>query len=80
LRLQEAAGRKVQLVPASAALDSVVLMADIIEDGRIVVDRTGVWVRWREREATLRAEADRVSVIAEARARAVFAYYARMRR
>jgi predicted nucleotidyltransferase len=79
-RLRAAAGRDVQLVTVDAGATSALLMADIVEDGRVLVDRAGVWSSWREREAGLRAEAERTQSNAEARARAVFAYYGRPRR
>ncbi len=79
-RLREAAGRDVQLVTVAAASTSALLMADIVEDGRVLVDRTGAWSTWRDGAAGLRAEAKRTQSQAEARARAVFAYYGRPRR
>jgi predicted nucleotidyltransferase len=79
-RLRDASYRDVQLVTLAVASTSALLMADILEDGRVLVDRTGAWSGWRERQADLRAQADRAQSGAEARARAVFAYYARMRR
>jgi predicted nucleotidyltransferase len=78
-RLRDAGGRNVQLVTVAAASTSPLLMADIVEDGRVLVDRANAWPRWRERQSRLRTEADRTQSEAEERARAVFAYYGRAR-
>jgi uncharacterized protein len=78
-RLREVAGRDVQLVTVAAASLSTLLMADVVEDGRALVDRAGTWPSWQERRFGLRADAERTQARAEARARAVFAYYGRPR-
>jgi predicted nucleotidyltransferase len=79
-RLRDAAGREVQLVTLEAASSSPVLMADAVEDGRVLVDRMSAWPAWSERASRLRAEADRTQSDAEDRAREVFEYYGRVSR
>jgi predicted nucleotidyltransferase len=76
-RIGEAAGRPVQLLALEEAEESALLMADVVEDGRVLIDRDGIWPAWRAREQDLRAEATREAEAAETRARAVFAYYGR---
>jgi predicted nucleotidyltransferase len=79
-RLRDAAGRDAQLVTVEAASSSPLLMADVVEDGRVLVDRMSAWPAWRERESRLRAAANRKQTDAEARAREVFAHYGRVSR
>ncbi len=77
-RLRDATQREVQIVSVDAATTSPSLMADVVRDGRVLVDRDRAWPAWRERAASLRAAASRESADAESRARTEFAYYARM--
>jgi predicted nucleotidyltransferase len=79
-RLRDAAGRDAQVVTLEAASSSPLLMADVVEDGRVLVDRDAAWPAWTERESRLRAAANRTQSDAEARAREVFAYYGRASR
>jgi predicted nucleotidyltransferase len=68
LALQAASGRRVQLVSLAEAEDAPLLLADIVADGRVLVDRDGHWRRLRRRESTIRrrgrAEDDRVQRLA----------------
>lgn len=43
-RLEEAVGLRVQLVTLDAVRSAPVLLADAIEDGRVLVDRDDVWI------------------------------------
>jgi predicted nucleotidyltransferase len=58
--LQEVAGRRSQLVSLDQAEDSPLLLADVITDGRVLVDRDGEWpgLRRRERQIIERARAE----------------------
>ena len=62
-RLEAAIGRPVQLVESRAAERSPVLLAEILRDGRPLVDRAGGWESLRSRrsaiETAARAEASR---------------------
>lgn len=62
-RLEAAAGRRVQLVETRSAERSPLLLAEIIRDGRPLVDRIGVWPAFQSRRAAVeraaRAEARR---------------------
>lgn len=62
-RLETAAGRRVQLVETRSAERSPLLLAEIIRDGRPLVDRIGVWPAFQSRRAAVeraaRAEARR---------------------
>jgi predicted nucleotidyltransferase len=66
--LQEAAGRRGQLVSLDQAEDSPLLLADVLTDGRVLVDRDGEWPRLRRRERQIieqaRAEDERLQRIA----------------
>jgi predicted nucleotidyltransferase len=44
-RLSGALSREVQLVRLSDAMDSSALMSDVLEQGRVLVDRDGTWPR-----------------------------------
>jgi predicted nucleotidyltransferase len=55
-RLQGRIGRPLHLVLLEDARQSPVLLADILDEGRVVVDRTDAWKRLsRQRKAVLRA-------------------------
>ena len=61
-RLEGAAGRRVQLVGLAEAERSPLLLADVLRDGRVLVDRDGRWLKLQRRKrATERRaeEADR---------------------
>lgn len=57
-RLEQAAGRDVQVVVLDDALDAPLLLADILRDGRVLVDRDGEWTRLKRRERSIRREAE----------------------
>lgn len=48
-RLSERLGLDVQVIPLRDAEDSAVLLAEVIRDGRVLVDRGGEWSRLVER-------------------------------
>lgn len=48
--LEEASGRRVQLVSVSQAEEAPMLVADVLRDGRVLVDRDGDWPRLKRRE------------------------------
>jgi predicted nucleotidyltransferase len=64
-RLEEATGRSVQLVELRSAETSPLLLADVLRDGRVLVDRDGDWSRLKRREPaiarTARAEEERLT-------------------
>jgi predicted nucleotidyltransferase len=57
-RLAADTGREVQLVPLQDAERSPALMADAVRDGRVLVDRAGLWPRLKRREPQLRRAAE----------------------
>jgi predicted nucleotidyltransferase len=57
-RLSSAAGREVQLVSARDAQASPGLLADALRDGRVVVDRDGLWAHLKRRESSIRRAAE----------------------
>jgi hypothetical protein len=58
-RLEEAIGRRVQVVSLGAAEAEPLLLADVLREGRVLVDRDGEWGRLRRREAAIRQAAAR---------------------
>lgn len=58
-RLTEAAGRGVQLVSAPDAEASPGLLSDVLRDGRVLVDRDGLWRRLKRRAPQLAEAAKR---------------------
>ncbi|MGH2847636.1 MAG: nucleotidyltransferase family protein [Thermoleophilaceae bacterium] len=78
-RLAAAAGRPIQLTTLGDARQSALLIADVVEDGRVLVDRNGSWSGWVARLPELRELAAREERQLDARARAAFAYYSRPR-
>lgn len=74
-RLGETAGRPVQLVTLTEASASGQLMADVVEDGRVLVDRDRVWPAWRARGIELRTAATHEADDQERSALDVFASY-----
>lgn len=67
--LQEASGRRrVQLVSLEQAEEAPLLLADVLGDGRVLVDRDGDWPRLRRRERQIisraRAEDERLQRLA----------------
>ncbi len=57
-RLEEELGRPVQVVLLESVKESPTLLADVLRDGRVLVDRSGVWPRLKRREAQVRASAE----------------------
>jgi predicted nucleotidyltransferase len=58
-RLGRRIGRRVQIVTVSAATQSPTLMLDVIEQGRVLVDREDLWRGLREAEPRWRRKARR---------------------
>jgi predicted nucleotidyltransferase len=56
-RLGDELGRRVQVVLLRDARDAPLLLADVLRDGRILVDRDGDWPRLRDQEQTIVAQA-----------------------
>jgi len=61
LRLSDRIGRRVQLVSLEDGEKSSLLLADVLRDGRIVIDRDGDWSRLRRRESAITRDARRRS-------------------
>lgn len=57
-QLSSAAGREVQLVSARDAQASAGLLADALRDGRVLVDRDGLWPQLKRRESSVRRAAE----------------------
>lgn len=53
-KLTAATGRRVDVVRLEDAESDPIFLADLIADGRVLVDRERVWPRLRSREPTLR--------------------------
>jgi predicted nucleotidyltransferase len=51
--LERASGRSVQLVSLDQAEESPLLLADLLHDGRVLVDRDGEWRRLKRSEPTI---------------------------
>ncbi len=58
-RLAAAVGRQVQGVSLTEALADPSLLADVLEDGRVLVDRDGAWPQLKAREAEIARDAAR---------------------
>lgn len=56
-RLEQATGRPVQIVELESAEGSPPLLADVLRDGRVLVDRGGAWSRLKRREQQILADA-----------------------
>jgi predicted nucleotidyltransferase len=56
-RMEEELGRTVLLVELESAEASPLLLADVLRDGRVLVDRDGAWRRLKRREQKVRAAA-----------------------
>jgi predicted nucleotidyltransferase len=74
-KLTAATGRRVDVLRLEDARAEPSLLAEVVADGRILVDREGLWSRMRGREATLRREGGRTEA---RRARAALAGLDRM--
>jgi predicted nucleotidyltransferase len=57
-RLSSGTGREVQLVSARDAQASPGLLADALRDGRVLVDRDGLWALLKRRESSIRRAAE----------------------
>jgi predicted nucleotidyltransferase len=66
--LEAAGGRRVHLVSLAQAEEAPLLLADVLADGRILVDRDGDWLRLERRRTRIarraRAEDERLSELA----------------
>jgi predicted nucleotidyltransferase len=63
-RLQKRVGRPIHLVLLDDARQSPVLLADVLREGRVIVDRDGTWRRLtRRRRAVLRDSAEEEGAI-----------------
>ena len=58
-KLTAAAGRRVDVVRLEDGRSEPSFLADVVADGRVLVDREGLWSRLRSREASLRREGQR---------------------
>lgn len=58
-KLSEAAGRRVDVVRLEDAEAEPSFLADVVADGRVLVDRSSFWPRLRGREASLRRDGRR---------------------
>jgi|SRR5579864_45613 len=74
-KLTAATGRRVDVVRLEDAQSEPSFLADVVADGRVLVDREGLWSRLRGREASLRREGQRSDA---RRARAALAGLDRM--
>jgi len=74
-KLTAATGRRVDVVRLEDARAEPSLLADVVADGRVLIDREGSWPRLRGREASLRREGRRTDA---RRARAALAGLDRM--
>jgi predicted nucleotidyltransferase len=61
-KLTVATGRRVELVRLEDAKAEPSFLADLIADGRVLVDREGLWTRLRSREPSLRRAALRAQM------------------
>jgi predicted nucleotidyltransferase len=77
-RLAQATGRRVQLVLLDEALASPTLLADVLEEGRVLIDRDRRWRELKREEGKVLREAQRAEeliverasgAVADARAR-----------
>lgn len=66
--LEAAGGRRVHLVSLAQAEEAPLLLADVLADGRVLVDRDGDWLRLEHRRPRIarraRAEDERLSELA----------------
>ncbi len=56
-RLEEETGRAIQVVELESAVSSPLLLADVLRDGRVLVDRDGEWQRLKQRERQVKLAA-----------------------
>jgi predicted nucleotidyltransferase len=57
IRLERVAGRRVHLIRLEEALKSPSLLADVLAEGRVLVDRDGGWLELKRREEGVRQAA-----------------------
>jgi predicted nucleotidyltransferase len=78
--LQKQADRQIHLVLLEDARHSPVLLADVLQEGRVIVDRNGTWPRLTRRQTKLlrNAAAEEAAIHARAR-RAITDTRARLR-
>jgi predicted nucleotidyltransferase len=74
-KLTAATGRRVDVVRLEDAQSEPSFLADVVAEGRVLVDREGLWSRLRSREPSLRREGQRSDA---RRARAALAGLDRM--
>jgi predicted nucleotidyltransferase len=60
LKLEKTLGQEVDVVALEDAEDNPSLLAEIVSEGRVVIDRGQSWPPLRSREAALRRAAERV--------------------
>jgi hypothetical protein len=77
-RLNERVRPEVQLVPLRAALRDPLLLADVLRDGRPLVDRSGRWPELQAQAEQARTQADRAGREIQAGARAAIGYFQRL--
>lgn len=58
-RLEQRVGDRVQLVELDDALDAPLLLAEVVREGRVLVDRDAVWRQLMRRRAQIEREAGR---------------------
>lgn len=69
-RLEAASGRAVQFVPLEDARRAPSLLADVLRDGRVLVDREEAWPRLKGSEPEIRRKAEKADRQLEKNARA----------
>lgn len=73
-RLERAVGREVQLIRLEEARRSPSLLADVLEQGRVLIDREGRWTELKASQARVLREAEREDIERSRRARAAVEY------
>jgi predicted nucleotidyltransferase len=58
-RLSQRVGARVQIVELTDALAAPVLLAEVVREGRVIVDRAAVWPRLQRRRAQIERDAAR---------------------
>lgn len=76
-RLGAALGRKLEAIPLEAARRDPLLMADLLREGRVLVDREGLWQRLAARKREALAAAERAEAELERRKRKLLSRLAR---
>ena len=59
LRLGRVLGRRMHVVDLEQAQTTPTMLADVLDEGRVLVDRDGLWAQLRERSSEVRAAAER---------------------